>query len=284
MAKVPIMYMINGWASDKKAQGVTDDGEYTINRQCKVFSDFFEHAKVKTVDDLKYGVASQFLEWRSSKSYNPLKKARISASILRHELQVLKQMARFAYDNDWIKKGDLWSRVKVKNIVGVNCKTVLPLSVGEQKAVLEAVSKLSAGLCDSVLFLLLSGIRVGELDSLAPDSLKEGIIEIKGTKTASADRIIPACPALTEIFRRGEIFKLNSQCVKRNLSRGVFHRTFPTVHPHRFRHSFAVNKLLAEVPLQMVSYQLGHKSISLTADLYGKYIPEHFKIGFQNAA
>ncbi|GBU23878.1 hypothetical protein R83H12_00497 [Fibrobacteria bacterium R8-3-H12] len=33
----------------------------------------------------------------------------------------------------------------------------------------------------------------------------------------------------------------------------------------------------------MVSYQLGHGDISLTVNLYGKFVPEHFKAGFEEA-
>jgi integrase len=33
----------------------------------------------------------------------------------------------------------------------------------------------------------------------------------------------------------------------------------------------------------MVSYQLGHSDISTTANLYGKFVPEHFKVGFEAA-
>jgi hypothetical protein len=32
-----------------------------------------------------------------------------------------------------------------------------------------------------------------------------------------------------------------------------------------------------------VSYQLGHSDISTTANLYGKFVPEHFKAGFEEA-
>jgi len=45
-----------------------------------------------------------------------------------------------------------------------------------------------------------------------------------------------------------------------------------------------VNKLLSQTAtLQMVSYQLGHSDISTTANLYGKFVPEHFKAGFEEA-
>jgi hypothetical protein len=40
-----------------------------------------------------------------------------------------------------------------------------------------------------------------------------------------------------------------------------------------------VNKLLAETPLQMVSYQMGHSDIGITANLYGKFEIKHFKAG-----
>jgi hypothetical protein len=42
-----------------------------------------------------------------------------------------------------------------------------------------------------------------------------------------------------------------------------------------------VNKLLAETPLQMVSYQMGHSDIGITANLYGKFEIKHFKAGHE---
>jgi integrase len=205
----------------------------------------------------------------------------MSASSIRHELQVLKQMAKIAYRNDWIKKDNMWEDVKIKNIAGQNVKIVSPLSIKEQKDVLEALFKSGNGLHDAILFLLLTGIRIGELEGI---KLEGNVIKVSGTKTESANRIIPACKTLVELFRRGKIFRKGYyRQIKRNMGRSPFTNMFKGIHPHRFRHTFAVNKLLAEIPLQMVSYRLGHKNIGLTADLYGKFMPEYFKIGFEEA-
>jgi site-specific recombinase XerD len=87
-----------------------------------------------------------------------------------------------------------------------------------------------------------------------------------------------------KIFERGFIFKANTKLISRNMARFGFARNFPNVHPHRLRHTFAVNKLVSKTAdLQMVSYQMGHSDISTTANQYGKFVPAHFKAGFEEA-
>jgi len=290
--EVPVEIMIEEWLRQKKAVGISDKMLYSLIFIKNVISDFFRENGIKFVADLQKDTAYKFLEWRKSKTYNPLKKSITSASTVRHELQILKQMASVAYDCDWLKKDNIWSKVNIKNLAGVNVKIVAPLLLEEQKALLETLKLRNIVMHDAVLFLLLTGIRVGELDYLNIDSLQSNALHLNGNsvgnmkttgKTASACRIIPVCETLRKLFERGNIFKARACNVKCNLRRDSFQKIHKGIHPHRLRHSFAVNKLLAQTPLQMVSYQLGHSDIGTTANLYGKFVPEHFKAGFEEA-
>jgi len=234
----------------------------------------------------------KFLAWRSETNYGNHGGIKTSASVLRVNLQILRQMAKIAARNGWIANQGIWDDVKVKSIAGVNAKVVEPLSVDLQKSLLEGLRGMKAELHDSLLFLLLTGVRIGELESLSPKSLHGNAIALHGEavgnakplsgKSASAVRTLPVCPSVAKIFERGHIFKAGK--IRNTIQSSWFKKKFPGIHAHRLRHTFAVNKLLSKTAdLQMVSYQLGHSDISLTANLYGKFVPEHFKAGFEEA-
>jgi len=255
----------------------------TINQHERVLFDFFNDRFLKTVCDLAVPTAHDFIAWRSKKSYGNSKA--ISASTVKKEIFVLRQLAKLAAMHGWIPNGGIWDSVKVKAVAGKNKKIVEPLTVDEQKNLLKELRHKSEANHDVALFFLTTGIRLGELEAIKPDGIGNGIITLHGNhigkikttgKTSSASRNLPVCPTISKIVERGHIFKTSA-----NALRLVLSRHFPGVHPHRLRHTFAVNKLLAQTPLQMVSYQMGHSGTGITADLYGKFVPEHFKAGFE---
>jgi integrase len=247
---------------------------------------------MKEVADLKPDTAHKFLAWRSETSYSNNGGTTTSASILRLNLQILRQMAKIATRNGWIANQGIWDDVKVKSIAGVNAKVVEPLSIDLQRSFLEQLKGMKPELHDSLLFLLLTGIRIGELENISLKSLRGNAIVLHGEavgnakpssgKSASAARALPVCPSIVKIFERGYIF--NAGKIRGTIQCDWFKKKFPGIHAHRLRHTFAVNKLLSKTAdLQMVSYQLGHRDINLTANLYGKFVPEHFKAGFEEA-
>jgi len=285
--------LLNAWYDQKSAEGVTDKMAKTMAAYKNVMLNFFDSHGLETTADLKPDTAHKFLQWRSKTNFVSEYKG-ISASSLKHELQALKQMAKIAARNDWIPKGDIWDNVQVRRIAGANVKVVEPLPVNLQKEILSTLRGMDPRYHDAILLLLITGIRVGEFDTLKPDSIKNNSIALHGEgigshkpasgKTASAARTLPVCPTLAKIFERGHIFTISANAIKIVLKRTPFTTKHPGIHPHRLRHTFAVNKLLSQTAgLQMVSYQLGHSDISTTANLYGKFVPEHFKAGFEEA-
>jgi integrase len=280
------------WLEQRVAQGATELHKKIAMQQKQVFLDFFAQAGMEKVTDLKPDTAHKFLAWRSETNYGNHGGTTTSASVLRLNLQILRQMAKIAARNGWIANQGIWDDVKVKSIAGVNAKVVEPLPVDLQKSLLERLRGMKAELHDSILFLLLTGIRIGELESLSLECLRGSAIVLHGEavgnakplsgKSASAARMLPVCPSAAKIFERGHIF--NAGKIRQTIQCEWFKKKFPGIHAHRLRHTFAVNKLLSKTAdLQMVSYQLGHNDISLTANLYGKFVPEHFKAGFEEA-
>ncbi|MDR1830562.1 MAG: site-specific integrase [Candidatus Fibromonas sp.] len=292
--KVSLEQLMDAWFEQKMAQGATEKHKTMAMQQKRAILDFFKNQGLKTVADLKPDTAHKFLAWRSETNYGSNGKTTTSASLLRYNMQILKQMLKVAARNGWIANPGIWDDVKVKSVAGVNTKIVEPLSVDLQRQMLEKLRGMRSELHDAVLLLLLTGMRVGELENLSPESLRGNAIVLHGEavgnmkplsgKTASAARTLPVCPSIAKIFERGHIFGIGPRNVGQAIKRYSFARAFPGIHPHRLRHTFAVNKLLSQTAgLQMVSYQLGHSDISTTANLYGKFVPEHFKAGFEEA-
>ena len=75
-------------------------------------------------------------------------------------------------------------------------------------------------------------------------------------------------------FLRGESTRMDT-CTdlwRRQLSRVFKNAKIPNGHPHRFRDTFAVELLLAGVPIEHVSILLGHSSIRITERHYAREI------------
>jgi len=275
------------WKNGRVAEGFLDKAKSNkVNHTQRVILDFFKEHNLRTTNDLKFSTAHDFINWRSNKRYDKNTEL-TSASKIKKELNILKQLAKLAAMYGWIHNGNLWDSVKVKVVVGKNKKVVEPLSVEEQKNLLDNLLKSNEACHDSALFLLLTGMRLGELASVNSDSVRNNIIALHSNhigkiktsgKTISASRNLPVCPTVAKLFERGNIFKITPSVLQNFLK-----KHFKGFHPHRLRHTFAVNKLLAQTPLQMVSYQMGHSTTGITADLYGKFEPKHFKAGFEEA-
>jgi integrase len=275
------------WKKGRIAEGLHNKKHFNgFSNRKRLFADFFQEHNLKTTNDLTFHTAHDFIAWRSKKRYDKSKSV-TSANVVNKELDILRQMAKLAAMYGWIKNGSMWEGVRQKSEAGYNKKIVGSLSIEEQKSMLEKLRLKNESCHDMALFLLLSGIRLGEMKTIKPDSIKNNIIALHGEhvgrmkttgKTSSANRNLPVCPTIEKLFERGHMFKITT-----NALRIVFGRFFKGLHAHRLRHTFAVNKLLAQNPLQMVSYQMGHATTGITADLYGKFVPEHFKVGFEQA-
>jgi len=134
---VTLEELANAWHEQRVAQGATEQEKKLAMRLRQVFLDFFAQSEMKDVTDLKPDTAYKFLTWRSAVSYGNRVGSTTSASVLRYNLQILRQMAKLAARNGWIANQGIWDDVKVKSKAGINKKVVEPLSVELQKSLLE---------------------------------------------------------------------------------------------------------------------------------------------------
>jgi integrase/recombinase XerD len=140
---------------------------------------------------------------------------------------------------------------------------------------------------DFIILLTLwrTGVRNSELIKIRKNDIVDGTLIIRQGK-GKKDRVIPLESELENLLRlysdwlpyNGMIFK-----IKQRQIRNIVKKYSPVewnVHPHTFRHSFAVHCLKKGMNLRTLQKILGHSSLTTTQvylDLVGKDISDDFK-------
>jgi len=135
-----------------------------------------------------------------------------------------------------------------------------------------------------VLLLRYSGLRIGDALSLSRDRFAGGKLFLYTAKTGTVvwcplpDAVIHALEAVRGtnakyFFWTGQ-GKLKSAIGdwQRSLSKLFALANVPCGHAHRFRHTFAVEPLLAGVRIERVSVLLGHSSTRITEKHYSAWV------------
>ncbi|MDQ2945592.1 MAG: tyrosine-type recombinase/integrase [Acidobacteriota bacterium] len=134
-----------------------------------------------------------------------------------------------------------------------------------------------------VLLLRYSGLRIGDAVILQRDRIVNGKLFLYTAKTGTP--VYCPLPNLVEhtlvglehsnnqyFFWSGKSVKSVTRDYQRYL-RKLFHiAKVPHGHAHRFRDTFAVELLLAGVPLEHVSILLGHNSVKVTEKHYSPWV------------
>jgi integrase/recombinase XerD len=202
----------------------------------------------------------------------------------RKKLEYLRAFFRFCMDSDWLTENPAR---KIKPPTTTDAPT-LPLSDAEIGTILQA--------CDAyqhkgraqrmralILLLRHSGLRIGDAVSLARDRIIGDRLELYTARTGTKV-YVPLPPevveALNTLPRNGNYFFWSGESKVRTIT-GVWQAKLrklfvqaglPEVHPHRFRHTFAVSLLLRGVPMERVSILLGHRSIRVTERHYAAWV------------
>jgi len=203
------------------------------------------------------------------------------------KLERLRAFLRFAHDSGWIPDGDCGK--KIKNPKCTQPPT-LPLSKEEITKILGACFDYpdranAVRLRALVLLLRYSGLRIRDSVTLRCDRVQKGKLFLYTAKTGTAvwcplpqavtDALntIPLASGAQYFFWTGE--SEPKSCVgdwQRSLRRLFKLAGVPDAHPHRFRDTFAVELLLAGVPLERVSILLGHQSVRITEKHYSPWV------------
>jgi integrase/recombinase XerD len=214
------------------------------------------------------------------------------------KLERLRCVFRFFVDHGWMEKNETLKLrpPKFKQV------PTMPFTVDQMRCMIDTCDVLpentrnvSRDMAQRLKALCLvmrySGLRIGDAASLACDRLDGSKLFLYTAKTgtpvftklpdfvvAELDRVARVSPAywfwtghglketLTGNYRRS--FRRMLTTVKHEFMRA----SLKHAHPHRFRDTFAVELLLADVPIQDVSTLLGHDSIETTEEHYSPWV------------
>ncbi len=134
-----------------------------------------------------------------------------------------------------------------------------------------------------VLLLRYSGLRITDAVTLRRERIANGTLFLYTAKTGAAVysplppflmTALEAVPTINEHFFWTGASKPKSAVGdwQRALKRLFTLAVVPTGHAHRFRDTFAVELLLAGVPMERVSILLGHHSVRITEKHYAPWV------------
>jgi integrase len=108
-----------------------------------------------------------------------------------------------------------------------------------------------------------SSVRVASVAPFAIEALRE-LERSQPIRSLDRSGLVFLSTTGTPLSPRNALRDFHIQCERSGLG---------TRHLHELRHAFACEMLRQGVPLEVVSRQLGHKSLNITSDLYGHIKP-----------
>jgi integrase/recombinase XerD len=207
------------------------------------------------------------------------------------KLERLRAFFRFAQNRKWVQENPANGLKSPKVTL---CPT-LPYTREEMMKIIVAIEKYAdempaTGLENArrmralVLLLRYSGMRIGDVVNLSVDRIAGNRLFLYTQKTGvPVNTVLPvfvvealdATPKVNEkyFFWSGD-GKLDSAVRSwQTRLRKLFElAAIPGGHAHRFRDTFAVELLLANVPIERVSVLLGHQSVRITEKHYAPWV------------
>ncbi len=203
----------------------------------------------------------------------------------RKKLEALKTFFRFVHESGWLPTNP----ARVIKPPKVDDPPTLPYTKDEVQRVLDACDvypnkKNAVRLRALTLLLRYSGLRATGAVTLSKHRIQNGVLVLvlRTAKTGTDVRIpLPqtALDALAEIKTDHYYFWSGRGTKKSSL--GDYQRAYKKLyelakvvngHMHRWRDTFAVELLLAGVPLEQVSVLLGHQSTKVTEKHYSPWV------------
>jgi len=221
------------------------------------------------------------------------------------KLERLRAFFRFCQDRKWMQENPA-SRLKSPKVS--LCPT-MPYSREEMMKILAAIETYtdampSTGIDNArrmkalILLLRYSGMRIGDAVNLSSDRIVGNRLFLYTQKTGVPVNAklpefvmatIEATPKVNEkYFFWSGVGKLDSAVRSwQTRLRKLFELAkIPGGHAHRFRDTFAVELLLASIPIERVSILLGHQSVRITEKHYSPWVrsrQEQLEADLENA-
>jgi integrase/recombinase XerD len=264
------------YIADAEARKLNQATVYKYRLLFRHLTTFAQAFKLQFMDQLDLDTLATFRASWTESPCTSLKK-----------LERLRAFMRFAEKRDWIKRNPTMDLKAPK----VPIKPTLPFTREEMIRVLSALAPYSrsAGVRNAqrlrafVLLLRYSGLRIGDAVQLTVNRLVGNKLLLHTEKTGVhvycvlpdlVVRAIDAAPRPSQnyFFWTGKSTVHGSKGKWQHRLQRLFQLAgIRGGHAHRFRDTFAVELLLAGVPLDRVSILLGHSSIRITERHYAPW-------------
>jgi integrase/recombinase XerD len=264
------------YIADAQARKLNQATVYKYRLLFRHLMTFAEAYKLQFMDQLDLDSLAMFRTSWTEGACTSLKK-----------LERMRAFMRFAEKRDWIKRNPAIDLKAPK----VPIKPTLPFTREEMIRILAALAPYSksAGVKNAqrlrafVLLLRYSGLRIGDAVQLTVNRLQGNKLLLHTEKTGVqvycvlpdlVIRAIDAAPRSSEhyFFWTGKSTVHGSKGKwQHRLQRLFLLAGVGGGHAHRFRDTFAVELLLAGVPLDRVSILLGHSSVRITERHYAPW-------------
>ena len=205
------------------------------------------------------------------------------------KLERMRAFFRFAQESSWIEKNV--SKL-VRGPAKIKDSQNLPFEPKEMETIIKACSEVNLygdvtndELLTFVYILRYSGLRIGDTSMLTIDRFKGNDLYLY-TQKSGTHVYVPLPPFAMNLVREikprhGRYLFTGPDSIRMetaaDLWRRKLHRAFKlagveNAHPHRFRHTFAVELLKKGVPMEDVSILLGHSSVRTTERHYASWV------------
>ncbi|HXJ93078.1 MAG TPA: site-specific integrase [Terriglobia bacterium] len=207
------------------------------------------------------------------------------------KLECLRAFFRFAHESKWIDDNPARHVARPQ----ISDRPTMPFTREEVIRILAACDRYGdnygrTGQANArrlralVLMLRYSGMRIGDTVTLERERITGNKLLLYTAKTGTPvycplpDFLIQALDAAPQTSRRYFFWSGDSKVKsavgdwQRSLSKLFRLAEVSSGHAHRFRDTFAVELLLADVPLERVSMLLGHQSVKITEKHYAPWV------------
>lgn len=289
---------VKEFLADKKAQNIGADRLYQLTRllagidsdvktsRPRVKSNLLAWCEDKKLTVLSELTASDLRSFRDTWTGEAANRAKLQGQLL--------SFLKFCYEQDWFEK-DMRKKLTA---IQVDEKPTDYFRPEEMRAILSSVDRLDAyhhsgpevqarrvRVRAFILLLRWSGLRITDAASLRKDRIRNGKLLLYTAKTGTPVHVpLPqvCLDALAQMTSKSEVYFFWTGIGDKETLRKDWTRTLGRVfeladlnkpaHAHMFRDTFAIELLLAGVPLDQVSKLLGHKSIKITEKHYSPWV------------
>jgi integrase/recombinase XerD len=244
------------FVQNARTENISEETLRKYNLLFKQLLAFTQDKGIRFVNELDLPVLQDF---RTTWKDRPLSKSK--------KQERLRSVFKFAVAHKWIQENPALRLGRIK----VERTQQIPFSTEEMETILETARRAGPEVCTFILTMRFSGLRISDVCKLRVDSLQGDHLILRTEKTGTPVKVLlprVVANALRSIRKENpEYFFWNGHSKLTSVTdlwrtrrmRLVFNKAkIKSAHPHRFRHTFAVELLKQGTPAGTVAILLGN--------------------------